>query len=105
MPPPVQWLALFEMLTETASNCTVCGGFQNGIQGSLNFGAAIGATLTKKVLGTDTPLWSLNFAVSHSSFLAALFRRLFESKSESPHFLLFASLSPLPFYLSYHQNW
>jgi hypothetical protein len=95
---------LFEILTETASNCTVCGGFQNGIQGSLNFGAAIGATLTKKVLGTDTPLWSLNFAVSHSAFLAVLFRRLFESKSENPHFLLSVSLSPLPLYLLNHQS-
>lgn len=56
--------ALLETLTWTASNCTVCGEFQNGLQGSLNFGTSIGASLTKKVAGTETPLWSLNFAVS-----------------------------------------
>ncbi|KAH6851108.1 hypothetical protein B0I37DRAFT_373216 [Chaetomium sp. MPI-CAGE-AT-0009] len=51
----------------TSSNCTVCGEFQNGLQGSLNLGASIGASLTTKVAGTDTPLWSLNFAEANTA--------------------------------------
>ncbi|KAL2022460.1 hypothetical protein VTK56DRAFT_5289 [Thermocarpiscus australiensis] len=54
----------------TSSNCSVCGQFQNGVQGSLNFGATIGAGLTKKVAGTDTPLWSVNFAEANTPAIA-----------------------------------
>ncbi|KAK4150036.1 hypothetical protein C8A00DRAFT_18368 [Chaetomidium leptoderma] len=54
----------------TSSNCTVCGEYQNGLQGSLNFGTSIGASLTKKVAGTETPLWSLNFAEAHTPAIA-----------------------------------
>ncbi|KAK3293844.1 uncharacterized protein B0H64DRAFT_475409 [Chaetomium fimeti] len=54
----------------TSSNCTVCGEFQNGLQGSLNFGTSIGASLTKKVAGTESPLWSVNFAEANTPAIA-----------------------------------
>jgi len=46
-----------------ATTCTACGTHENGIQGALNLGTSIGASLTEKVLGTDKSLGSLTFAV------------------------------------------
>ncbi|KXX77789.1 hypothetical protein MMYC01_204090 [Madurella mycetomatis] len=54
----------------TSTDCTVCGSFQNGVQGSLNLGTSIGVALTKKVAGTETPLWSLNFAEVNTPAIA-----------------------------------
>ncbi|GAB1316114.1 hypothetical protein MFIFM68171_06324 [Madurella fahalii] len=53
-----------------STDCTVCGNFQTGVQGSLNFGTSIGVSLTKKVAGTETPLWSLNFAEVNTPAIA-----------------------------------
>jgi hypothetical protein len=54
-----------------STNCTVCGEFQTGVQGSLNFGTVIGAGLTRRIAGTDTPLWSLNFAEANTPAIAS----------------------------------
>ncbi|KAK5652666.1 hypothetical protein OQA88_10260 [Cercophora sp. LCS_1] len=44
-----------------ATECTVCGGHQSGIQGDLTIGASVGASLKTKVLGIENSLFSVNF--------------------------------------------
>ncbi|KAK1836415.1 hypothetical protein QBC39DRAFT_367230 [Podospora conica] len=45
-----------------SADCTVCGKFENGLQGGLTLGASIGASLKKKVLSNQDVLFGVTFA-------------------------------------------